>query len=247
MVVWENPYWAGWIAVAVCFLLVPVSRYAYVRLVPLGLGCVIGAFCIAGGLDEPGATILRAVTVGLLILGGCIGVVTGWSILARSGGTPVTGADYILVLGASVGSPTLEERIRAACGYLSENPGTVAVVTGGQGPDEPMTEADFMQQRLVAMGIGEDRIWIEDRATSTWENLRYSLDIIQTRTGQRPKRIAVVSSEFHLFRVERQARDWGLQIDGIPARTEDPERWLHYFIREIAGVWHYLILGGEQR
>jgi uncharacterized SAM-binding protein YcdF (DUF218 family) len=237
------PCLGGWICVAVCFALVPVSRFAYVRLVPLALGIVIGAFCLARCLKAPS---VRVVTVWVLILGVCIGAVTGGGILTYSHREPEKGLDYILVLGAGVGSPTLQERIRAAYGYLSENPDTVAVVTGGQGADEPMTEAACMQEALVSMGIGADRIWIEDRATSTWENLQYSLDIIEARTGERPGRIGVLSSEFHLFRVTRQAYDWGLQIEGIPARTEDPERWLHYFIREIAGIWHYLILGGEQ-
>jgi uncharacterized SAM-binding protein YcdF (DUF218 family) len=57
----------------------------------------------------------------------------------------------------------------------------------------------------------------------------------------------VVSSEYHLFRTGLQAKEFDLQIIGIPARTGSFDRWLHYFVREIAGVWHYLLLGGQNR
>lgn len=247
------PYLPGWIAAAGCFLLALVPSYAYVRLVPAAVGCVIGAFCAVGHLarrHREVARVLRMLLICLLIVGLCIGVVTGGGILLWAGQQVTPGQSYIVVLGAKVesGGPskTLQERIWAAYEYLSQNPDTVAIVSGGQGGDEPMTEAACMYDALVALGIGPERVWIEDRATSTWENLQFSLDIIQQRTGQRPERIGVLSSEFHLFRVARYAYDWGLQVDGIPAKTTEGERWLHYFIREIAGVWHHLILGGEQ-
>lgn len=247
------PYLPGWLAAVGCLALVLVPTYAYVRLVPAAIGCVIGAFCALGCLSRrhwEAARVLRMLLIALLILGACIGLVTGSGILLAAGQQADPGQDYIVVLGAKVdpGGPskTLQERIWAAYEYLSENPDTVAIVSGGQGSDEPVTEAKCMYDTLVALGIDGERVWVEDRATSTWENLQFSLDLIEERTGQRPQRIGVLSSEFHLFRTARQAYDWGLQVEGIPARTTEGERWLHYFIREIAGVWHYLILGGEQ-
>lgn len=245
------PCLPGWVAAVGCLLLTLVPSYAYVRLIPAAVGCVIGAFCALRCLERhrpAAARVLRVLLTTVLILGCCIGIITGGGILLAASQQPVPDQDYIVVLGAKVddGGPskTLQERIWAAYGYLSENPDTIAIVSGGQGADEPVTEAGCMRDALVALGIDGDRIWVEDRATSTWENLRFSLDIIQERTGQRPQRIGVLSSEFHLFRTARQAYDRGLQVDGIPARTTEAERWLHYFIREIAGVWHYLILGG---
>lgn len=245
------PCLAGWIGAAVCFMLVPVPRFAYVRLVPLALGGVIGAFSLAGSVKRSEvARVIRVLTVWALLVAFCIGTVTGAGIAVYSAQEPPEDLAYLLVLGAGVEargpSATLQERIGAAFRYLSEHPDTIAVVTGGQGADEPMSEGRCMYEALTGLGIDPERIWIEDRATSTWENLQFSLDIIEARTGERPQRIGVLSNEFHLFRVARQAYDWGLRIDGVPARTEDPERWLHYFIREIAGIWHYLILGGEQ-
>ena len=70
-------------------------------------------------------------------------------------------------------------------------------------------------------------------------------DIIQSITGSRPASVGVVSSEYHLFRTGLQAKAYGLEIVGIPAKTGSFDRWLHYFVREIAGVWHYILLGGH--
>jgi len=86
---------------------------------------------------------------------------------------------------------------------------------------------------------------MEDRSTSTWENFRFTLDLIEEKTGTRPEKLGVISSEFHLFRAGLFAKDCGIEAVGIPAST----RWLslkiNYFLREAAGVWHYLILGGQ--
>ena len=68
--------------------------------------------------------------------------------------------------------------------------------------------------------------------------------LIQKETGERPKKLGVVSSEYHLFRADLFARAWGTDSVGIPARTQWFTIRLNYFLREVAGVWHYLILGG---
>lgn len=95
---------------------------------------------------------------------------------------------------------SLWDRIYAARDYLEAHPNTVAVVSGGKGKDEPMSEAICMYVELTNLGIDGNRIWTEDRAESTWENIRYSLDLIEARTGARPTRLGVLSSEYHLFR-----------------------------------------------
>lgn len=246
------PYLPGWLAVAVCLLLALLPSYAYVRLVPLAIGAVIVAYCALALLARrwpEAARISRAALTTLLILGLLIFLLTGAMIFAAGTQTPAENCDYIVVLGAQVRnsgpSATLQERIDAAYDYLIQNPDAIAIVSGGKGSDEPITEAQCMFEGLIALGIEPERIWLEENATSTWENLKFSLDIIEEKTGTRPDSIGVVSSEFHLYRTARQCADRGLEIRGIPAKTDDPERWLHYFIREICGVWHYLILGGR--
>ena len=130
-------------------------------------------------------------------------------------------------------------------GYLLEHPEVIAVVSGGQGADEPMTEAQCMYDALVALGISPDRIWVEDKAESTWENLNFSLDLIEEKTGTRPTEIGVLSSEYHLFRASLFAKACDVGFIGIPAKTSRASQLINHCMREVAGVWHYILLGGQ--
>ena len=157
--------------------------------------------------------------------------------------------EIMVVLGCMVWpdgpSKTLQNRIDAAADYLNAHPGVIAVLSGGQGEDEPMSEAQCMYEGLVKLGIDPDRLWLEDKATSTWTNLQYSLDLIEERTGVRPTKIGLLSSEYHLFRASLQARDHGVETVGIPARSTLVTQAINHFMREVAGVWHYILLGGQ--
>ena len=102
-----------------------------------------------------------------------------------------------------------------------------------------------MYKELVALGIEPHRIRIEDRATSTWENLKFSLDLIEAETGSRPAKLGVLSSEYHLFRASLFAKACDVEFVGIPARTSRWGQRINHFMREVAGVWHYLLLGGQ--
>lgn len=170
-------------------------------------------------------------------------------IIKASFGNPKENVEYLVVLGAKVNadgpSVSLMDRIEAAYDYLTEHPDTIAIVSGGKGGDEPITEAQCMRDHLVAMGIEEGRIWMEDKATSTWENLHFSLDLIEEKTGVRPTKLGVLSSEYHLFRASLFAKRCGVEFVGVPAATSLPTVKLNHFLREIAGVWHYIILGGQ--
>ena len=102
-----------------------------------------------------------------------------------------------------------------------------------------------LQEQVEAMGIDPSRLWMEDQATSTWENLNFSLDMIEEKTGQRPEELGVLSSEYHLFRASLFADACGVEFLGIPAKTTKLSLRVNYFMREVAGVWHYLLLGGQ--
>ena len=101
-----------------------------------------------------------------------------------------------------------------------------------------------MYEHLVAKGIDPERIWLESSSTSTRENLRYSLALIEEKTGQRPAQAAVLSSEFHLFRANFFAEEQELEMVGVPAKTPWLTLLVNYFLREIVAVWYYMILGG---
>ena len=163
-------------------------------------------------------------------------------------GDLATKCDYVIVLGAGVNgtvpSLILSERIAAADAYLKEHPDTICIVSGGQGPGEDITEAKCMYDSLVSRGIDPTRIWQEDKSTSTRENIRFSLALIEENTGSRPAQAAVISNEFHLFRAGLFAKEQGLDMIGVPAKTTWFSLRANYFLREIVAVWYYTILGG---
>lgn len=193
-------------------------------------------------------TVLMIFTV-FLCTGVLLAGITEGLIIHASFGSAGENVSYLVVLGAKVRSDgpslSLQNRIDAAYAYLAAHPDTEAVVTGGRGEDEPMTEAKCMYDRLTAMGIDGSRIWMEDKATSTWENLRFSLDLIEEKTGSRPAKIGVLSSEYHLYRAGLFAKACGVEFIGVPARTTNPVLMVNHFLREVAGVWHFMLLGGQ--
>ena len=237
----------GFFAFSFGFLYVGCSFTALVCLALMG---VLLFYNICAMLEKayphPTKVVKRVFTVllciGILILG-----VTEALILKASFGDPDPGCKYVVVLGAKVRhdgpSVSLQNRIDAAYDYLTAHPDAIAIVSGGKGEDEPMTEAECMYDGLIARGINPERIWLEDKATSTWENLQFSLDLIEEKTGIRPESIGIISSEYHLFRAGLFADACRVESVGIPAKTTLKSQKLNHFLREVAGVWHYILLG----
>lgn len=193
--------------------------------------------------------IVRRIFTTCLVIGLIVVGITECIVISASFGNPDEQCDYMVVLGAKVRndgpSVSLQNRIDGAYEYMVAHPDVIAVVSGGQGPDEPMTEAQCMYDELVAMGISPDRIWMEDKATSTWENMNFTLNLIEEKTGTRPDTLGVLSSEYHLFRASLFANACGVEFVGIPAQTTIISQKINHFMREVAGVWHYIILGGQ--
>jgi len=135
-------------------------------------------------------------------------------------------ADYILVLGAKVSgsfpSYSLKARLDAAAEYLDMYEESRAVVCGGQGPDEPYTEAFVMKKYLISKGIPENRIITEDKSTSTFENILFAKNIIDEIEGSDTWTAAVSTNDFHLFRACRLLDQAGLGDSGI---SKSPDIW----------------------
>lgn len=229
-----------------------VPGYSFSALVCICLIALIlfYAFMPMVGLKFPVfAKITTRIFTVILIIGLLVVGITEAIIIKESFGNPDEQVDYMVVLGAKVNkngpSVSLWDRICAAYVYLEYHPNVIAVVSGGQGTDEPITEAECMYRELVMLGIDPNRIWVEDEATSTWENINFSLDLIEEKTGQRPTKLGVLSSEYHLFRASLFAKACGVEFVGIPAQTSRMGQRINHFMREVAGVWHYLILGGQ--
>ena len=229
-----------------------LNGYSFSALICLCLAGVIGFYTWFPKIFRkfPGftRTVTRMVTI-ILCIGLAIFALTEAVIIHASFGSQDEDFDYLLVLGAKVRmdgpSLSLQNRIDKAYEYLIAHPDTVAILSGGMGEDEPVTEAACMYDRLVTRGIDPNRLWKEEKATSTWENLKFTLDLVEQKTGTRPTKLGVVSSEYHLFRASLFAGEHGVEFVGIPAQTTKISLKINYFLREVAGVWHYIILGGR--
>lgn len=153
--------------------------------------------------------------------------------------------DYLLVLGTTVNgtspSTMLRERILAAFDYLQAHPDTVCIPTGGKNPHGEITEAQCIAQELVALGISESRIWAEPNAQSTRENLRFSLTLIEARTGARPEKIGFLTSDFHVLRVTLAARRMGIRIFAQACPSAHTIFYYPAFLREILALWYYFL------
>lgn len=230
------------ITAAVCFVLAlffafALIGYKYIALLLGGIGAVILLYlCLPRKFRIMLTVLLCAGT--LLFTAAEIPVV-----LAARGDTGVD-ADYLIVLGAGVNgtvpSLSLRDRLNAAAAYLKEHPDCVAIVSGGQGPGEDITEAEAMETALIAAGIAPERIIPEDKATSTEENLRFSFALIGDPAEAT---VAVLSSEYHLCRAKLLAQRQGETVYGIPARTSKPLLRLGYFIREAFGMAYIWVFG----
>ena len=246
-----------WIGIVLCLLLAVFFQffmlgYSFTVMVLLGISALLLFYAlmpIFAKTHPLTARRFKRVITTILCIGLILVGITEYFIIRASFGEPSETCDYAVVLGAKVRttgpSASLWDRIYGARDYLEEHPNVIAIVSGGQGADEPMTEAKAMYDELVNLGIDPERLWMEDRATSTWENLNFALNLIEEKTGTRPEKIGIVSSEYHLFRASLFADACGVESVLIPARTSVFTQRINHFMREVAGVWHYLILGGQ--
>ena len=147
-------------------------------------------------------------------------------------------ADYIIVLGSKVNgtkpSYSLQYRIDKAAEYLKSHAKAIAIVSGGKGKGEDISEALAMKNELMKLKIAEDRIIMEDKSTSTDENIKFSKPLIPDNM----KKGMIVTNDFHMFRAKKIAAKQGLQLEGLPAET--PKRIvIPSNIREYLAITQY--------
>lgn len=186
---------------------------------------------------------IRRIFVILLCMGVMIfGIVEGFIISGFSmKGQP--GADYVIVLGAQMKadgpSKALQYRLDEAIRYLNENPSSKVIVSGGQGSDEHISEAQGMYEYLVEKGIEKDRIIKEDKSVNTTQNLAFSAEYLDRERDS----VAVVTNNFHVFRAVKIAEKAGYQnVCGIAAKGE-PFLQINNMMREFFGVMKDFLFG----
>lgn len=147
--------------------------------------------------------------------------------------------DFIIVHGAGLidgkrVSPLLAGRLDKGI-EVFEYSGRKAklIVSGGKGSDESLSEAQAMKNYLLEHGISESSIIMEDRSTTTMENMKYSKKIMD---GIKNKyRCIYVTNDYHVFRAGTYARKIGLKADGIGCKTAF-YYWPNAFIREYIAI-----------
>lgn len=151
--------------------------------------------------------------------------------------TDVYNAQTVIILGCQVigESPSimLNERINVGYRYLMENPHAKAILSGGQGNDERISEAECMYRALVNKGIEKDRLIKEEKSSSTYENLIFSKDIIQDKNLS--TEVTLITNDFHCYRAAYFADKIGLNAQAYSART----RWYFFptfYLREICAI-----------
>lgn len=228
-----------------CFL------YYVVIVAYAGLNTSLSWLWVAGGvyflllwrlllrLGRQPSPLLRYAAAALLLLlaaGLVVIALTGRKVVAGMYAQPEAGLDYVVVLGAQVRgtepSRALRMRLDRAAEYAEENPETLLVLSGGQGPDEGISEAECMYRCLVQQGIPEERLLKEDQSTSTRENLLYAANYFDRAED----RIGILTNSFHVCRALALARQQGYEkVCGIPAPS-DPWMQPHNILREICGL-----------
>lgn len=217
--------WWIWPVLGTVFLLL-AKGIKYVAkhniILHIGVKVGIGIFCIICSL------------VFLLVFG---------NILYYGQGKKTKSASYLIVLGAKVNGTTasraLRQRLDEAVDYMLEYSETKAIVSGGQGDGEDISEAEVMFQYMVEHGIEAERIIKEDASANTRENIANSIALIENAKGS----TLIVTNSFHVYRAVEIGKKQGMENLGSLSAPTDKILWIHYHIREVLAVIKYKLSG----
>lgn len=151
----------------------------------------------------------------------------------------------VIVLGCkvrgTVPSLMLSRRIQAAYQVLAADPSLTAVVSGGKGSDEDISEAACMKRELTARGIDESRIIMEDQSTTTSENLRFSQKLL--REHGIDGGLLIATDGYHELRAQYLAGLEGLPECGAVSAYTSWYLLPTYVVREWFGYAHAVVFG----
>ena len=149
-------------------------------------------------------------------------------VLSAMGKRGKMGLDVLVVLG---------------CQVKGRSPETLAVLSGGQGYGEEITEAECMGKWLEHHGISGTRLIWEEHSTSTLQNLVFSMKILKSREEKKEWRVGIVTNHFHMYRSLKIARKKGYgDVCGIAA-PGGSVLVPHYVLREAVAVLKEIICG----
>lgn len=178
-----------------------------------------------------------------IVVCGLIFIIVFGNILYYGQNSEEKDVSYLIVLGAKVNgtkvSRALRYRLDEAINYMQEYPETKAIVSGGQGEGEDITEAEAMYCYMVEEGIEPYRIIKEDASKNTRENIINSMSLMEKDQGS----AMIVTNSFHVYRAVEIAKKQGMENPGSLAAPTDKVLWLHYHVREVLAVIKYKLTG----
>lgn len=182
---------------------------------------------------------LRRIFLGLLAAGFAFFAVLEVRVIscARTENAP---AAALVVFGAGVNgqepSLTLSSRLEAALAYLRDRPDMPVVVSGAQGRGEDVSEARCMADWLIARGVDPGRVWLEEEAVDTAENVRFSMRLLAERGIDTRAPVAFCTSDYHMCRAVYLGGQSGPVADVVPVAARLPSYYwpltVNYYIRE---------------
>ncbi len=159
---------------------------------------------------------------------------------------PAYNKAYVIVLGCGIRkdgtlTPLLKARVDSALKFEKEQfekTGKHAkfIPSGGQGPNEVISESEAMKRYMLEQGIPEESILMEDKSNNTWQNIKYSKQVIEKDNGTAEGvKAAFATTNYHIFRGYTLSDEHHLDVEGISAKT----KWYFFpnaFLREFAGL-----------
>ncbi len=239
-----NRLWIGagaFLAAGIVLLLVPIHvRMTGAVLILLGAAMALYAWLFPR-TGERFQLLLQilviAASAAVVVLMAAMNLITAGG---RTDWDAASESEYAVVLGAAVrtdgtASRVMRSRLEAAAVFMEENPDAVVILSGGQGPEEPVTEAQCMYATIVSMGADPARLILEEESHTTLENFRNSMEILDSLGGT-DQPVAVITSEFHQRRAAYIAGTLGLDTCPVSARTDQWFLRVNYTLREVFAV-----------
>ena len=176
--------------------------------------------------------LLALIGAGILVFALLLGTVL-WGAYDHISGDP----QVMIILGCQVRqdgpSVLLKDRLDEALTYLEDHPDMTVVVSGGQGPDEPTTEAQAMAEYLIANGVEEENIIQENFSHNTAQNFQFTMEHLQDQDIDYSDGVLVVSNGFHLTRARMLAQRAGFEnISTLAAPASHLPSRLYMYVRE---------------
>ena len=149
--------------------------------------------------------------------------------------------DYMIILGCQIRkdgtlTPLLKGRVDKALEFRNKQlkktgKDLIFIPSGGKGSDESLSEAEAIKNYLLEKGIKEKSILIDDKSKNTYENIKFSNELIDKKNAN----VAFSTTNYHVFRAGLIAKEQGLNLEGIGSKTK-AYFWINAFVREFVGT-----------